>query len=86
MGLVICEPFVLRCGAVNDRWFPEFDKYRKVSRTLAEEYRAGFVAFQLMFDRAVKYAPAEYWAKDGVHPSAEGQKILARSARIATPS
>jgi lysophospholipase L1-like esterase len=20
--LVICEPFVLRCGAVNDRWFP----------------------------------------------------------------
>jgi hypothetical protein len=24
--LVICEPFVLRCGAVNDRWFPEFDR------------------------------------------------------------
>jgi lysophospholipase L1-like esterase len=24
VGLVICEPFVLRCGAVNDKWFPEF--------------------------------------------------------------
>ena len=23
--LVICEPFVLRCGAVNDKWFPTFD-------------------------------------------------------------
>ena len=22
--LVICEPFVLKCGAVNDKWFPEF--------------------------------------------------------------
>ncbi len=21
--LVICEPFVLRCGAVNDKWFPD---------------------------------------------------------------
>jgi lysophospholipase L1-like esterase len=26
--LVICEPFVLRCGAVNDKWFPGFDDYR----------------------------------------------------------
>ena len=25
--LVICEPFVLRCGAVNNKWFPEFDHY-----------------------------------------------------------
>lgn len=79
VSLAICEPFVLRCGAVNDRWFPDFDKYRKVSRTLAEEYRARFVAFQLMFDRAVKYAPAEYWAKDGVHPTAAGSALMAHT-------
>ncbi len=30
--LVICEPFVLRCGAVNDKWFPEFDEYRAAAR------------------------------------------------------
>src|SRR5690606_14706489 len=24
--LVLCEPFVLRCGAVNEAWFPEFDE------------------------------------------------------------
>ncbi len=23
--IVICEPFVLKCGAVSDKWFPEFD-------------------------------------------------------------
>lgn len=79
VSLVICEPFVLRCGAVNDRWFPEFDKYRTVARRLAEEYHAGFVAFQLMFDRAVKYAPAEYWAKDGVHPTPAGSALMSHT-------
>ena len=28
VGLVICEPFVLKCGNVDDTWFPEFDGYR----------------------------------------------------------
>ena len=26
--IVVCEPFVLRCGAVNESWFPEFDQRR----------------------------------------------------------
>ncbi len=26
--LVICEPFVLKCGSVNQKWFPAFDGYR----------------------------------------------------------
>lgn len=79
VSLVICEPFVLRCGAVNDKWFPEFDKYRTIARKISEEYRARFVPFQLMFDRALKYAPAEYWAKDGVHPTAAGSALMAHT-------
>ena len=31
--LVICEPFVLNCGAVNADWFPEFDGYRDCGQT-----------------------------------------------------
>jgi len=25
-SLVVCEPFVMRCGAVKNSWFPEFDQ------------------------------------------------------------
>jgi lysophospholipase L1-like esterase len=32
-----------------------------------------------MFDRAVKFAPPEHWAKDGVHPSAFGNSLMAHA-------
>ena len=75
--LVICEPFVLRCGAVNDKWFPEFDRYRAAAKRVAESQRATFVQFQTLFDEAVKYAPPEHWAGDGVHPSPAGASLMA---------
>jgi len=75
--LVICEPFVLRCGAVNDKWFPEFDQYRASAKRVAESFRAPFIPFQSMFDEAVKYAPPDHWAKDGVHPTASGAALMA---------
>ena len=75
--LVICEPFVLRCGAVNDKWFPEFDQYRAAAKRVADTYHAAFIPFQAMFDEAIKYAPPEHWAKDGVHPTASGAALMA---------
>lgn len=81
--LVVCEPFVLRCGAVNDNWFPEFDRYRAIARKMAEETGAVFVPFQAMFDRAAKIAPPERWAKDGVHPSSDGAALMAHQWRQA---
>jgi lysophospholipase L1-like esterase len=77
--LVVCEPFVLRCGAVNDKWFPEFDGYRAAARRVATEFRAVFVPFQAMFDRAVKTAEPQYWAKDGVHPTMAGAGLMAQT-------
>ena len=75
--LVICEPFVLKCGAVNDKWFPEFDKYRAAAKKIAKSHDAAFVPFQSMFDEAVKYAPPNHWAGDGVHPSSHGASLMA---------
>jgi lysophospholipase L1-like esterase len=75
--LVICEPFVLRHGAVNDKWFPEFDRYRAAARRIADGQHATFVPFQTMFDEAVKYAPPEHWAADGVHPTPAGASLMA---------
>ncbi len=77
--LVVCEPFVLRCGAVTDKWFPLFNDYRAAARRVAQAHGATFVPFQAMFDAAVKYAPPEYWAKDGVHPSAAGAALMAHT-------
>jgi lysophospholipase L1-like esterase len=77
--IVICEPFVLRCGAVKDDWFPEFDEYRMAARRVAMKHHATFVAFQSMFDRAIRFAPPEHWAKDGVHPSRDGAALMAQT-------
>lgn len=77
--LVVCEPFVLRCGAVDASWFPEFDGYRAAALRVAQKHGAVFVPFQSMFDAAVAYAPPEHWAKDGVHPSANGAALMAQA-------
>jgi lysophospholipase L1-like esterase len=75
--LVVCEPFTLRVGSVDDSWFPAFDGYRAAARRVAEEAGAVFVPFQDMFDTAAKLAPANLWAADGVHPTADGAAIMA---------
>ncbi len=79
LKFVICEPFVLRCGAVNEKWFPEFDGYRASARKMAREFNALFVPFQSMFDGASKLAPASHWAADGVHPTMAGASLVART-------
>jgi lysophospholipase L1-like esterase len=83
LRLIVCEPFVLRCGAVDDKWFPEFDAYRASAKKVADAFAATFVPFQSMFDEAAKIAPAEHWAGDGVHPSASGAALMAHTWRRA---
>jgi lysophospholipase L1-like esterase len=79
--IVICEPFVLRCGAVDEKWFPEFDQRRAAARKLAEEMKLTLVPFQSMFDKAVDDAPPAYWAGDGVHPTLAGHMLMAQTWR-----
>lgn len=82
--IVICEPFVLRCGAINEKWFPEFDNRRAVAKKLAGEFKLTFVPFQSMFDKATKTAKPNYWAGDGVHPSLAGHALMAKTWREVT--
>lgn len=77
--LIICEPYVLRCGAVNDKWFPEFDQYRASAKKMSQEFKTLFVPFQSMFDKASKLAPPAYWAADGVHPTMAGAALMAQT-------
>ena len=75
--LVICEPFALMTGKVNDKWFPKYDAYRAAAKRVADESGAVFVPFQTMFDAASKIAPPALWAGDGVHPTGDGAAIMA---------
>ena len=56
--LVVCEPFVLRCGAVNEKWFPEFDGYRAAARRVATDFGAVFVPVPVGVRRGGQEGPA----------------------------
>ncbi len=75
--IVICEPFVLKCGAVNDKWFPEFDERREAAVQLAADCKLTLIPFQQMFNQALELAPPDYWAADGVHPTVAGHALMA---------
>lgn len=75
--LVILEPFVLRTGAVDARWFPEFDERRAAAARVAARAGARFLRLQSLFDRLTRRAPPEYWLADGVHPTAAGHAAIA---------
>ena len=80
--LVICEPFVLRCGAVNDGWFPEMETRRAYAEEIAKKAGAIWVPFQQMFHAAVAAGTEpKYWAADGVHPTHAGHALMAKTWR-----
>ncbi len=79
--IAVCEPFVLRCGAVKDNWFPEFTNRLEAARRVAADLSLVRVPFQEMFDEAIKVAPPAYWAGDGVHPTLAGHALMAETWR-----
>jgi lysophospholipase L1-like esterase len=79
--LLVLEPFVLRCGAVDASWFPAFDERRAAAARSAEQARATFVPLQQAFDQAAARTGAAYWAPDGVHPTPAGHALIAERWR-----
>jgi lysophospholipase L1-like esterase len=76
--LILCEPFILTVGMVDQTWSAGFAEYRAAAKRVARQAGARFVEFQTMFDRAVKFAPPEVWAADGIHPTFAGAALMAR--------
>ena len=74
---VLCPPFVTRCGAVSDCWFPEITQRQDIVKQLAKDYDAVLVDFQAAFDAALSQAGPAYWAADGVHPTIAGHMLMA---------
>jgi len=79
--LVLCEPFILRVGRVQDKWeewFSEIQKRQEIVQKLSVEYHTVYVPLQEAFNKAVDRAPAGYWIWDGVHPMPAGHELIAR--------
>ena len=78
--LIIGEPFAVPdVKAVDKTWFPRFDEYRQAAREIAGEYKATFIPYQSIFDKASRTAPGVYWTHDGVHPSIAGSQLMAHA-------
>ena len=81
VSFVVLEPFVLRTGAVDARWFPTFDERRAAAARVAAAAGARFVPLQSVFDARAAETGPEAWAKDGVHPTPAGHALIAERWR-----
>jgi lysophospholipase L1-like esterase len=77
--LILGEPFLLKAGDITEAHVEGITAYRDAARRIAEKYRAVWVPYQRVFNEALKDAPAEYWAPDGVHPTPAGHMLMARA-------
>jgi lysophospholipase L1-like esterase len=78
--LIIGEPYaVIGVKAVDDKWYPAFNDYRRAAREIAESFGAVFIPYQEIYDKAQKSAPGSYWTADGVHPSLAGARLMAEA-------
>jgi lysophospholipase L1-like esterase len=78
--LVIGEPFAVKgIKAVDDKWYPTFDAYRRAAKELAGKHGAAFIPYQTIFEKAGQTAPGVYWTYDGVHPSIAGSQLMAHA-------
>ena len=75
--LIIGEPFAIKGGsAITEKWFPDFLDYQKAARNIAADYKATFIPYQSIFDKALESAPVTYWSPDGVHPTMAGAFLM----------
>lgn len=79
--IVLCEPFILPGGRVEDNpeiWKKETFARARVVQKLSVEYHTLFVPLQEPFIRACEKAPAKYWIWDGIHPMPAGHELIAQ--------
>ena len=80
--IYILEPFVLK-GAGTEAHWEEFDREvrlrAKSAKRIAEKYNLAFIPLQAKFDAMCEKCEVSYWLWDGVHPTAAGHELIARS-------
>ena len=79
--IIILEPFIIQGGTAlkDDTWIDDFVPYRIAAEKIAKDNNLIFVPLQSVFDEALKQASANYWGKDGVHPSMAGAQLMTQA-------
>ena len=77
--LVICEPFLLPIPADRVAWREDLDPRIAAVRRVAMDYGATYVPLDGIFAAAACQREMEYWAPDGVHPTAAGHGLIAQA-------
>ena len=77
--LIICEPFMVPCGEVDQTWMQQFSQYRAAAQRVAAHAHAVFVPFQSVLDQACQTTPPVLLAPDGVHPTLGACHLLANA-------
>lgn len=76
---ILGEPFGLEQEMFTPKWRADLAPRQAAVRLLARQFDAVFVPYQAAFDEAVKQAPAPFWIYDGIHPTAAGFGLMART-------
>lgn len=77
--LIICEPFMVPCGDVDQSWMRQFAQYREAAQRVAAHADAVFVPFQSVLNHACQTAHPALLAPDGVHPTLGACHLLAHA-------
>jgi len=77
--VVLLEPFLLHVPEDRYAWREDLNPKIDVTRKLAVEFGAELLPLDGLFAQAATQAPADYWAADGVHPSAAGHALIAET-------
>ena len=82
LQIVLMEPYVMRgISTVKNNWWDTFycevTKRSQVVRKIAEDYRLPMIPLWDLLNDACKLAPADFWLRDGVHPTEAGHALIA---------
>lgn len=77
--IVMMEPFVLPYPEDRKAWREDLDPKIHVVRALAREFEAVLIPLDGLFAQAATRREPEYWAADGVHPTAAGHALIAQA-------
>ncbi len=77
--LIILEPFVLPVPADRVAWREDLDPKIQAARRIARACQARYIPLDGLFAAASAQREPEYWAGDGVHPSAAGHALIAQA-------
>lgn len=82
---VILSPFVLPVTAGQEEWMEDLAPKIEIVEALARDYHAVYIPLQQIFDGLIsEETPRNFYVKDGVHPTLEGHKVIAREWISAT--